>query len=91
MYSGREKDSGINIRSRNLFAPALGIGKSAKRTLNKMKLKSVFTFFHEIFQDKGIFLKVILPAFVSAFTFAVIHDGVYLVPLYIGNHRKGKC
>ena len=43
----------------------------------------IFTFFHEIFQDKGIFLKVILPAFVSAFTFAVIHDGLYLVPLYI--------
>lgn len=43
----------------------------------------VFTFFHEIFQDKGKLLKIFLPALVSAFVFAVIHDGLYLVPLYI--------
>lgn len=43
----------------------------------------IFTFLHEIFQNKGKLLKIFIPAFVSAFVFAVIHDGLYLVPLYI--------
>lgn len=43
----------------------------------------IFTFFHEIFQKNGKFLKILLPAFVSAFIFGIIHDGLYLVPLYI--------
>lgn len=43
----------------------------------------IFTFLHEIFQNKGKLLKIFLPAFVSAFIFAIIHDGLYLVPLYI--------
>lgn len=42
----------------------------------------IFTFLHEIFQNKGKLLKIFLPAFVSAFVFGIIHDGLYLVPLY---------
>ena len=42
----------------------------------------IFTFLHEIFQKNGKFLKILLPAFVSAFIFGMIHDGLYLVPLY---------
>ena len=42
----------------------------------------IFTFLHEIFQNKGKLLKIFLPAFVSAFVFGIIHDGLYLIPLY---------
>lgn len=43
----------------------------------------IFTFFHEIFRDQGKILRIFIPALISAFIFAMIHDGLYLVPLYI--------
>lgn len=42
----------------------------------------LFTFFHELFIFKGKFLRVFLPALISAFVFGVIHDGFFLLPLY---------
>lgn len=42
----------------------------------------IFTFFHELFQDKSKFLNTIIPAIISAFIFGVIHDGIKLVPIY---------
>lgn len=42
----------------------------------------LFTFFHEIFKFNKKFLKIILPAFISAFVFGIIHDGLLLIPIY---------
>lgn len=42
----------------------------------------IFTFFHELFQDKSKFLNTIIPAVISAFIFGFIHDGLKLVPVY---------
>lgn len=42
----------------------------------------IFTFFHELFNGKSKFWEIVLPAFISAFIFAIIHDGLYLLPTY---------
>lgn len=43
----------------------------------------IFTFFHEIFKDNNNFLKVFMPALISACIFGLLHDGLKLLPVYI--------